>query len=183
MKVLRKIGLGFAFALISVGLFSCSDDDENEIPSVEPEKEATASYTYTVEVNDEFLKLADITVSVAGPGETKKEAITSKSYKKEFTLKSFPETVSAGVTYQWKEGVDAAAADGKTISMAIKYSVSTSTGAVGTASKTISHTLEGENIEPLREADLEVLKAVNKTYTFTKGANGKVDFTLSKYEF
>lgn len=180
MKVLRKIGLGFTFALVSLGLFSCSSDDD-DTPNVE--EKVTASYTYTLEVNQDFLNLADVTVSVVAPGESKKETLSSTSYKKNITLESFPASVSAGVTYQWKEGVDAAAADGKKITMKIGYNVSSSKGATGISNKTISHTIDGEQMNELRENDLKVLKSVNKTYKFVKDAEGNVDFEVSNYEF
>lgn len=187
MKTIRLIGFALVATILSFGLTACSSDDDEDVVD---NGLTSAKYSYELNVNQTFLDLADITISIVTPdGKTTKETLSTTSYNKTVNVANFPAKISAGVTYKWKDGLDVSGIEKIDLIMNSSYSVA----GLDSKGKTIkSQSKSGvsinnggvykDKLNELREVHINRLKQYNQTVTISKAGNN-VDFAFEPYVF
>lgn len=190
MKLFKAFSILAMSLALATGFTSCGDDDDEKIDVPTIKEATTAQYSYKLTVNNQFLELADITVAIVTPdGEEIKEALNDSVFKKNFTLTNFPTSISAGVTYQWKEGLDASAFDEINLQMNSVYGI-TILDKNGDKLETVSKSgvsinnlgVQKDKLNEIREIHLRTLNRSNQTVTFTKEGN-EINYNFTNYEF
>lgn len=188
MKTLRLIGFALVATLLSFSITACGGDDEEE--NVVDNSVTNAKYTYELNVNQTFLDLADITISIVTPdGKTTKENLSTTSYNKTVNVANFPAKISAGVTYKWKDGLDVSGIESIDLMMNSTYSVA-GLNSKGEIMKSQSKSgisinnggVRKDKLNELRELHIKRLNQSNQTVTISKAGNN-VDFTFEPYVF